>query len=142
MTRAAQSRLSRLRALCAALFLLIAAVSAPITLATQSADACGMACCVKDGYCCCSPHHASVKGQVSDDKPRISEAELFASCPEGCALAGRFSSLILRELLRAGAVQAFDDGPPVTFLEHVVAVLDLVDSGSSAPRAPPISSTF
>jgi len=142
MKRAGQTRLARLRALCAALFLLIAAVSAPITLATQTADACGMACCVKDGYCCCSPHHASVKGQVSDDKPRISEAELFASCPESCAPAGRFSNLLLRNHLRAGAPKAFADEPPVPFLEHVVDVRDLVDSGSSAPRAPPASSTF
>jgi len=142
MTRAGQTRLARLRALIASLFLLIAAVSAPLTLAAQTADACGMACCVKDGYCCCSPHHASVKGQVSDDKPCISEAELFASCPEGCALAGRFSNLLLREHLRAGDEQAFADGPPVRFLDRVVAIRDLVDSGSAAPRAPPASSTF
>ncbi|MEK6285571.1 MAG: hypothetical protein AABO57_07510 [Acidobacteriota bacterium] len=142
MTRAGQTRLARLRALFAALFLLIAAVSAPIVLATQTADECGMACCVKDGYCCCNPHHASVKGQVSDDKPRISEAELFASCPEGCAPTGRFSNLLLREHLRAGAQQAFADEPPVTFLERVVAVRDLIDGGSSAPRAPPSFSNF
>lgn len=139
MNRPAQTRPARLRALCAALFLLIAAVATPTTLAAQTADACGMACCVKDGYCCCSPHHASVKGQVSDDKPHISESEVFARCPEGCAPAGRFSNLILRNHIRAGAPQTFSDEPPERLLEHVVAIRDLVDDGSSAPRAPPSS---
>ncbi len=142
MIRAGQSRLARLRALCAALFLLAAAVSAPITLATQTADQCAMACCVKEGYCCCNPHHASVKGQISDDKPHISEPELSASCPEGCATAVRPSNLLLRSHLRTGAPQAFADEPPVMFLEQVVAVRDPVDCGSSPPRGPPSSSTF
>ncbi len=136
-----QSRLARLRALIAALFLLIGAVSAPIALATRTADACGMACCVKDGFCCCSPHHASVKGQGSNDKPRISEAELSASCPEGCAPAGRFSNLLLRGHLRAGAQKVFGDEPPI-FLEPVIAVHNFIEAGSSSPRAPPFSSTI
>jgi hypothetical protein len=134
-----QDPLARLRALIAALFLLIAAVSAPIALATQTADACGMACCVKEGFCCCSPRHASVKGQVSDDRPRISEVELSASCPEGCAPVGRFSNLLLRGHLLAGAQQVFVDEQSAIFLERVVAFRDLVDSGSSVPRAPPFS---
>jgi hypothetical protein len=138
MTRETLSRFARLRALFAALFLLVAAVAAPTTLATQTADACGMACCVKDGYCCCSPHHASVKGQVSDDKPRVSEDELVASCPEGCTLQARFSNLLLRNHVRAGVPQAYS-GPAVTFLEHAIAVRDIVDNGSSTPRAPPAS---
>jgi hypothetical protein len=142
MTQPAQSRLARVRALCAALFLLAAAVAAPTILATQTADACGMACCVKDGFCCCTPHRASVKGQVSDNRPRISEEELVSSCPEGCAPAGRFSNLLLRNHLRAGAPQTFSDEPPVTFLEQFLAIRDLIDGGSCAPRAPPTSTIF
>src|SRR5690242_4909126 len=92
-----QSRSASLRALVAALVLFIAAVSAPIAFATQSADSCGMACCIKEGHCCCSPHHASVKGQIKDDKPRIGELELSASCPESCTLTTRFSKLVLRD---------------------------------------------
>jgi hypothetical protein len=95
-----------------------------------------MTCCVKEGYCCCSPRHASVKGQVSDEKPHISEAELVASCPEGCALSGRFSSLLLRNQVRAGTLQVYS-GPTVIFLEHAVGYRDVVISGSSTPRAPP-----
>jgi hypothetical protein len=137
-----QFRLARLRALIAALFLLTAAVAAPIALAAQTADQCGMACCVKDGYCCCSPHHASVKGQVSDDKPHIGESELSASCPESCAPAGRFSSLLLREHLLAGAQQVFVDEPSLIFLDQFVVYRDPVDSDSSTPRAPPFSSAI
>jgi hypothetical protein len=140
MTRTGLSRLARLRALCAALFLLIAALSAPIALAAHTADACGMACCVKEGFCCCNPHHASVKGQVSDDKPRVTEADLSASCPEGCVPTGRSSNLLLRSQLLAGAQQIFSDEPSVLFLDEVVPASDLVNSGSSTPRAPPVSS--
>src|SRR6266567_6958310 len=133
MIRDVQPRLARLRSLCAALFLLIAAVSAPIALATRTADQCAMACCVKEGYCCCSPQHASVKGQISDDKPHVSQPELSASCPEGCAPASCFSSQLLRNHFRTGAPQAFADEPPVIFLEHVVAMRDAVDCGASPP---------
>ena len=100
-----------------------------------------MACCVKDGYCCCSPHHASVKGQISDEKPRISEDEFVASCPESCALSGRFSSLLLRNHVRAGALQVYY-GATVTFLEHAVGYRDIVITGSSTPRAPPAFQNF
>jgi len=134
--------LTRLRALCAALFLFIGAVSGSTILATQTADACSMTCCVNEGFCCCSPHHASVKGQISDEKPRITEAELFASCPEGCAIAGRFSNLLLRSQLIAGAAQAIVDERPIKFFNHIVFVRDPVDSGSSASRAPPATSTL
>ena len=99
-----------------------------------------MACCVKEGFCCCNPHHASVKGQVSDDKPRLNEPDLSASCPEGCAPSARFSNLLLRHHLLAGAQQVIVDKPPVIFLDDVVAASDLVNSGSSTPRAPPVSS--
>jgi hypothetical protein len=100
-----------------------------------------MSCCVKDGYCCCTPHHASVMGQVTDDKPHISEDQLVASCPEGCALRGRFSNLLLRNHARTGAPQAYC-GPAFTFLERAVAVSDILVSGSSTPRAPPAFQNF
>src|SRR6185503_12303799 len=108
MTRPAQSRLARLRALFAALFLLVAAFATPATLASQTSDACGMVCCVRDGFCCCIPHRASVKGQIPDNRPRLSEAELVSSCPESCAPAGRSSNL-LRNHFRAGAPLIFSD---------------------------------
>ncbi|MFY9558004.1 MAG: hypothetical protein WAV20_15830 [Blastocatellia bacterium] len=137
MNRAVPTRLARLRALSVALFLLIGAVSVPIALATQAADVCGMACCVKDGYCCCNPHHASVEGQVSDDKPRISEAELSTSCPEGCATSVRALKLFVRDNLRAGGQPVLFGEPSVICPQQVVFIRDLVDSASSGPRAPP-----
>ena len=136
------SVLARLRALCAALALLIAAVSPGIALATQTADACGMVCCINEGRCCCNPHHASVKGQISDDKPRVSEARVSTSCPEGCATGVRSSNLLLREHLRTGAHQLVTVEPAAIIIEQVVLIRDLVDSAPSAPRAPPSSSTI
>src|SRR5437667_5144394 len=140
MTRAGKSRLARFRALCAALFLLIAAVSAPIALAAHTVDVCGMTCCVKEGFCCCSPHHASVAGQVSDDKPRLNEPDLSASCPEGCAPTARFSNLLLRHHLLAGAHLVVVGEQSPIFLEELIAASDPLNSGSSTPRAPPVSS--
>lgn len=136
------SALVRLRALSAALALLISAVSAEVALATQTADACGMACCINEGRCCCNPHHASVKGQISDDSPRVSEAEMAAHCPEGCATGVRSSNLLLREHLRTGAQQIITGEPAAILLEQAAATRDLVDTGPSAPRAPPSSSTI
>ncbi len=135
------SGLARLRALCLALALLIAAVSPGIALATQTADTCGMVCCINEGRCCCNPHHASVKGQISDDKPRISETGVSTSCPEGCATGVRSSNLLLREHLRTGAQQV-GIAEPASIFEQVVAIRNLVGSGPSAPRAPPSSSTI
>jgi hypothetical protein len=140
MSDATPTRLARLRALCAAFGLLIAAVSTPVALASRTADMCGMACCVKLGRCCCNPRHASVKGQASDDKPRIGESELSASCTEGCTTPVRSSTLLLRDNRRPTVQQPVAGLTGVIYLEHIVVVRDLVDSGLSAPRAPPSSS--
>jgi hypothetical protein len=136
------SGLARLRALCAALALLIAALSPGIALATQTADTCGMVCCINQGRCCCNPHHASVKGQISDNKPRISEARVSASCPEGCATGVRSSNVLLREHLRTGPQKVIIAEPAAISRNQVVVIRDPVDSGPSAPRAPPYSSTI
>jgi hypothetical protein len=142
MNRNGQSRLARLRALFAALFLLIAAVSGPVTLAAQTADACGMACCIKEGFCCCNPHHATVKGRVSDENPHLSQADLSASCPQGCAQTARFSNQLFRHHLQTSAQQLVADEPSIVFIEELVAASDLFSSGSSGPRAPPVSSNL
>lgn len=136
------SGLTRLRALCASVVLLFAAVSAPVALATRTADACGMVCCVEEGRCCCNPHHASVKGQISDNKPHISEPGVSTACPEGCATGVRSSNLLLREHSRAGAQPIIIGRPAPIASERLAAIRDLVDSAPSAPRAPPSSSTI
>lgn len=138
MKRVEQIPLARLRALIGALFLLVGALSTPIALATQTADECGMACCVKEGFCCCSPHHASVKGKVSDDQPRIIEADLLASsCPQGCAPASPFSKQVVRNLVRSAGLQASTGETPVIFFERVATIKDIAAFGSRIPRAPP-----
>jgi hypothetical protein len=142
MSGARSSRLTRLRASLAALALLIAAVSSPIALATQTADVCGMACCVKEGRCCCNPHHASVKGQIADDKPRIGESELSAACPESCATAVRSANLFLSQHLRPGAQHVVIGKPASICLVQPIAIRDLVGAGASTPRAPPSSLTI
>lgn len=142
MIRPAQPRSRILRAACATLFLLFASVSAPLVLAAQSDDACGMACCVKEGHCCCNPHHASVKGQASDFGARISEPELTTSCPEGCAIALRIASPLSRDYLRTDLQHSFDPGPSPIPRELIVLARDSVQSGSFSPRAPPASPSF
>src|SRR6185369_5160319 len=142
MIRPAHLRLRKLRVLCATLFLLIASVSAPLALAAQSADSCGMACCVKEGSCCCNPRHASVKGQLSDAGTRISEPELSTQCPQGCGAALRTAKQLSRDYLRTGSHQPLRAGPPAAFRSPIVIARDFLESRSSAPRAPPASSAF
>jgi hypothetical protein len=129
----------RLRAIIAALFLLTAAIAAPAALATQSADECGMNCCVKEGYCCCSPHHARVKGQISDERPHLSQPELARSCPESCATTARVSNLLLRNHLSTAAVLISSEQLPAILFEPSVSVGDQLGGGASTPRAPPLS---
>jgi len=138
MFRAASLNFVRLRALCAALFLLTAAIAAPTAIAAQSVDECGMSCCVKDGYCCCSPHHARVKGQISDERPRLSQPELARSCPESCATTARVSNLILRNHLSTAAVLIWSEQLTAISFEHSVPVGDQLDGGTSSPRAAPL----
>ena len=101
-----------------------------------------MACCIKEGFCCCNPHHATVKGKVSNDKPHLRQPDLSASCPQGCAQTARFSNPLLRNHLQTGAQQIVNDGPSIVFIEELIAASDLFSFGSSGPRAPPVSSNL
>jgi len=139
MIRAVQKRSARIRAAVAALFLLIGALSTPVILATQSADECGMACCVKDGFCCCNPHHATVKGKVTEDGPRFNDADLFAPCPQGCAPASESARQTIRVQERTAVPQALHTESNIHFVEHVVPHYDRLASTSRSPRAPPSS---
>jgi hypothetical protein len=134
-------RFIRLPAACAALMLAFASLSIPASLAAGTSDVCSMACCVREGQCCCRPHHASVKRQASDGRPRISESYLASTCPEGCAAAVRSLKLLSRGHLRNGAQQAFGDELPI-FLAPVIAIHNSIEAGSSSSRAPPVSSTI
>jgi hypothetical protein len=74
----------KLRAASAAAALLACWVSASAALAAQSADVCSMSCCVQEGHCCCTPHHAFVEGQGPDGRDSIGQAGLYSTCPSGC----------------------------------------------------------
>jgi hypothetical protein len=140
MFRAEHSRSARIRAAIAALFLLIGALSTPVILAAQSADECGMACCVKDGFCCCNHHHATVKGKVTEGGPRFNDTSLFAPCPQGCAPANESVRQNIRLQQRTAVPQALRTESDVRFIEHIAPRYECLASTSRTPRAPPYSS--
>jgi len=84
MTASWNSWIPKLRAVSAALALFFCSASASTALALQSPDVCSMNCCVQEGYCCCTPHHAYVKGQGPDGREQVASAGLSSSCPGGC----------------------------------------------------------
>src|SRR5262249_43792390 len=75
---------SKLRAALAAASLLVCWVSGSAALAAQSPDVCSMSCCVQEGHCCCTPHHAFVKAQRPDGHGTVATTSLSSSCPSGC----------------------------------------------------------
>ena len=140
MTPLRPNRLTRLCAFSAWVALLIGSVSAPLALAAQSADVCGMACCVNEGHCCCSPRHSRVEGQSVDGKPSIIDpSRLSAPCPDGCVTSGRSSNVMLRAQLRAAAHQIIISVPAGIGGEQSIGYRTTVLPAESSPRAPPVS---
>src|SRR5260370_6920661 len=84
MTASLHTWISRLRAAVVAGALLVSWVSASAALAAKSPDVCSMSCCVEEGHCCCTPHHAYVKGQGPDGRDTVAQASLSSTCPNGC----------------------------------------------------------
>jgi len=137
MIRARQNRLATLRAFFAALFLLIAAVSAPIALAIQTSDACGMACCIKEGHCCCSPRHARVEGERPDGRSHFNQAELSSACPNDCSSGPVTARSFARELQPAPVPHGTESG--ALFSESSNSCSPYAGPGRdcSSPRGPP-----
>ena len=134
------NRVTRLCALCAWVVLSIGSVSAPLALAAKSADVCGMACCINEGHCCCSPRHSRVEGQSVDGKPGIIDSSaLSAPCPEGCVTSGCSSNVMLRAQLRAAAHQIVISVPARTCGEQLIGYRATILPAESSPRAPPLS---
>ncbi len=77
----------RLRAALALLLLVFGWLAVPASVTAWESDICGMACCIEEGYCCCTIRRAYVEGQ----EPEPGEiafnikSELQAPCPSGCA---------------------------------------------------------
>jgi len=132
-----QNRLARLRAFFAALFLLIAAVSAPIILAVQTSDACGMACCVKEGHCCCSPRHARVEGERPDGRSHFNRAELSSACPNDCSSGPVTARSFARELQLAPVPQSTEGASLFSESSKSCSPYAGPSPDSSSPRGPP-----
>lgn len=130
-------KLVRLRAAGILLALLFSCLSAPITLALDSSNVCSMACCVKDGHCCCSPRRASVKGKSSAGLDQIASAEVSAPCPEGCATPPVSSNSSLRDTTRATTHHADRVSADIIHAYATVLATRTIASGPSSPRAPP-----
>jgi hypothetical protein len=134
-----QNFIIKLRASCALLVILLGAIFAPVTLATQTTEeVCAMACCIEEKHCCCKPAKLAVKGQKRDaSEKQLTSAELSKPCPEGCATLRTLSKLDSRAFLRTATTQfsllttAAIHAPPILF-NH-----DSIDLVSASPRAPP-----
>lgn len=132
-----RSRLVRLRAAGVLLALLLSCLSAPVALAFDAPDVCAMACCVKEGHCCCSPQRTKVKGQNAGEPNQINSAKVSSPCPEGCALPSIASHSSFRDSDRPATNQA----APVaaTFARSLSPVVASSTDRSRrfSPRAPP-----
>src|SRR6185503_11177658 len=136
-----QNRMAKLRGLFAVLAILIGSFSGPVIFASTLPDVCSMTCCVEEGHCCCSPRRASVKGQAQDGTPRLSEAEVLASCPGGCANSTASSNLLLRVANGAAIRPVESAGSVEIYFEQVASDHLFVDLDSFSPRGPPLSLT-
>jgi hypothetical protein len=141
MTATRLSRFARLRALCAALGLLLGAVAAPVALASNAADVCAMACCVTEGHCCCTPRRAHVEGQTTDGSPGFTETEVSAPCPEGCTLPSAAANFIARDALRTPAYHIHFITAAVIGCTAIITKHSEVQAAASSPRAPPVLSS-
>jgi len=138
MNRAGQSTVKRLRALFAAVALLVGSLAAPMALGFQPSGVCSMTCCVEAGHCCCNPRQAYVEGERPDGRPIITLADLSAPCPDGCTGSQSSSQLRLRDMDRAASPHLSLDGSPVAGSSQIINSTVPVESGNSSPRGPPI----
>lgn len=132
--------LHRLRAACAVAALLLGWVSGPAAVISYSPDVCSMACCVQDGYCCCSPPRSSVKGRVTDDEPHVTQADLSSPCPDGCTARALSSSLRLLVLDRHQHQRVDFCASLAIKSERSSETHNSIKSQPSAPRGPPVLS--
>jgi hypothetical protein len=138
MISAGQNSSKRLRAFCAALALLISALSGPLALSGQSSGVCSMTCCVEDGHCCCNPPQDYVEGEGPERQPIITLAELVAPCPDGCTGSQSSSQLRLRSPERAASHHLNVDSSPVAESQQATDSYTSPEWEKSSPRGPPL----
>jgi hypothetical protein len=115
-------------------------VSGPLAASAQAADSgdvCAMACCIRDGYCCCSPRRAHVQGETTDGRAHISSARVSAECPEGCSKLQSGSYFPLRDSLRANNHHLEELQTASHSLRHIRVIPNSFEFACSTPRAPP-----
>jgi hypothetical protein len=78
-------QLATLRAVFAALALLVTSLSPALSLAASEPEFCEMACCVAEGHCCCAARKPWVKGQNPGDQPVIEPVEIRSQSCYSCA---------------------------------------------------------
>jgi hypothetical protein len=91
-----------LRAILAALALLITSFAPAISLSASESEFCEMACCVAEGHCCCAARKPWVKGQNPDDHPTIEPVEIKSQSCYSCAPPSS-SNFISRAIARPAA---------------------------------------
>jgi hypothetical protein len=129
----------RLRAVLGAVAILLSALSTPVTLAAQTDDnVCSMTCCVDDGYCCCKPRRAFVKGQMSDDRDKVSNADFVKPCSQGCTTSHTSFKLKEQDSVRT-AIPHFSSIDVITTPDHTFSHERKAEYQISSPRAPPLS---
>ena len=140
MTASSHTWISRLRSATAAGALLVCWVSGSAALAAQSPDVCSMSCCVQEGHCCCTPHHAYVKGQGPDGRDTIGQASLSSRCPSGCTTSQSVSRFSFTDS-GATANRALRLGRSSIHTTDESITIPAANSGRACdPRGPPLSS--
>ena len=139
MTKPRQHGHARWRALLAVAVLLSGLAYAQVGLANDSPDVCAMVCCVEDGYCCCTPRRASVKGQTPTGDPAFGEAEIVSSpCPEGCTNSTTPFKLATKEALRPAIRLTDFSATAVAGIQQSLVAHLYLGLSSASPRAPPL----
>ncbi|MEW6209853.1 MAG: hypothetical protein AB1631_15925 [Acidobacteriota bacterium] len=128
--------MKRLRALIGAAAIMLGATLAPVALVARvDDDICAMACCIADGYCCCKPARASVKGKPRDGG--FANAEVSKPCPEGCLVSQASTNIFSRPSIQTATHPSILIAAVAIFSQRSPLARNDLCLASSSPRAPP-----
>jgi len=140
MTASSHISTSKLRAAIAAVALLACWMSVSAALAAQSPDVCSMTCCIQEGHCCCTPHHAYVKGQGPDGRDAFVQATVTSTCPGGCTTSQSISRVSFDDPGAAPGHSVWLVGSTLNSTVESVDIRAVNRDLSDDPRGPPRSS--
>ena len=118
------------------LMVLVACNTASLALTTTQLDVCSMACCMREGHCCCSSRRAKVTSEHGSET--INDQVVSRSCPEGCTTSSSSARLNLRGLSRPASHTLAQVCTAPDYLEPYSIIRDLIAVRSSSSRAPPL----